>query len=74
MDLKLETQNLKKVLKDSRLNLSGLCKTINKEGLSRASLVNKLNESHVCNLNEGDIVVIKKALREFSSDIIKAID
>lgn len=73
MSLEKEVKDLKKVLKDSRINMSGLCKRIDRPGLSRASLVNKLNEDHVCVLDEEDVRVIKKALREFSSDILKTI-
>lgn len=73
MDLEKEVKKLKKVLKDPRINLSGLCKTINRPGLSRASLVNKINENHVCNLNKEDVRVIKKALSEFSLGIIQTI-
>ena len=73
MNLEREVRSLKKVLKDSRVNLSGLCKKIDRPGLSRASLVNKLNKDHVCNLDEEDVRVIKKALIEFSSDILKAV-
>jgi len=73
MSLEREVKDLKKILLDPRINLSGLCKTINRPGLSRASLVNKMNEKHVCNLNQEDVRLIKKSLKKLNSDISKTI-
>jgi len=70
--MKLEA--LVDVLSDPRVNVSGLCKGINKKGLSRSSLLNKLNEDHHHKMNQEDLDTLKDELKALSLFILGKIE
>lgn len=65
----MQAEAIRKVLTDSRINVSGLVKAINKKGLSRSSLLNKLNDNHPHKLTDDDVDSIKKELLKLSEDL-----
>ena len=63
------TEQLKDFLITKKINLSKMCKALNREGLSNPSLYNKLSESHHIELNEGDISAIQAYLYKLKKEI-----
>ena len=61
------------MIRDSRINVSGLCNEMSVPGLSRASLLNKMNDNHPHNLTEKDEGSVKCALKKLSDDILREI-
>jgi len=70
----MKAKDIKRALADPRINVSGICSSIDAKGLSRPSLLNKLNEDHPHTLSEKDADLVKtelKKLSDFLLDIIK---
>jgi hypothetical protein len=70
----MEIKDLKEVLNDPRLNVSGICKGITKKGMSRASVLNKMNDDHKHQMKDEDVEIIRKQLRLLSLYILEKID
>jgi hypothetical protein len=61
--------DIRKILNDSRINVSGFIKSIEKKGLSRSSVLNKLDDNHRHIMTDDDMKCIEDALRQLSKDI-----
>jgi len=67
-------QKIKKILNDPRLNLSGLCLGIKTKGLTRSSIMNKMNSNHVHKFKDSDFDVIEGELQKFANEILSFIN
>ena len=70
----MKQKELKELIGDPRINVSGICKGISKKGLSRASLLNKLNDNHSSKVSEEDIEVVRKELKKLSLHKLEMIE
>lgn len=67
----MSASKIKELLDDPRISVFGIFKGINKEGMSRSSFLNKLNDNHKHILKDEDVELVAEELRNLSKDILE---
>lgn len=70
----MNAKKITKGLSDPRINVSGICSQIGEKGLSRSSLLNKLNKNHPHELSDRDMNLVKREFKKLSDFLLDLIN